>query len=145
MGQYFASAQCTISSSGCGGYTVQVSITPTTIVTSSATCPFGYNYNVTFNYSITVSGSNTCWNGNIGIQPQIFCNSQNNGYYTINVPAPTVGVPSTNTYTGTLTTTTNPYNSNTDCTSATPLSLNCNSTNITIFCRICNSFTPFLI
>ena len=133
MGQYFASAQCTISSSGCGGYTVQVSITPTTIVTSSATCPFGYNYNVTFNYSITVSGSNTCWNGNIGIQPQIFCNSQNNGYYTINVPAPTVGVPSTNTYTGTLTTTTNPYNSNTDCASATPLSLNCNSTNITIY------------
>jgi len=126
-------SQCLVSSSGCGGYTVQVSITPTSIVPSSLTCPFGYNYNVTFNYSITVSGANNCFNGNIGVQPQIFCNSQNNGYYTILVPAPTVGTPSTNTYTGTLTTTTNPYNSATDCGSSTVSSLNCNSIDITIY------------
>jgi hypothetical protein len=126
-------AQCTIPSSSCGGYTVQVTITPTSIVPSSMSCGPGYNYNVTFNYSITVSGANTCYNGNIGIQPQIFCNSQNNGYYTINVPAPTVGTPSTNTYTGTLTTTTNPWRPVSDCASATPASLNCNSIDLTIF------------
>jgi hypothetical protein len=133
MSQHFASAQCTINSSGCGGYTVQVSITPTLIVPSSMSCPFGYNYNVTFDYSITVSGANTCFNGNIGIQPQIFCNSQNNGYFTISVPAPIVGTPSTINYTGTLTTTTNPYSPGTDCATATPLTMNCNSIDVTIF------------
>jgi hypothetical protein len=126
-------AQCTIPSSGCGGYTVQVTITPTAIVPSSMTCPFGFNYNVTFDYSITVSGANTCFNGNIGIQPQIFCNSQNNGYFTINVPAPLVGTPSTNTYTGTLTTTTNPFSGGTNCATANPLNMNCNSIDVTIF------------
>ncbi|HRG58859.1 MAG TPA: hypothetical protein PK323_07845, partial [Bacteroidia bacterium] len=127
-------AQCTIPSAGCGGYTVQVTITPTAIVPSSMSCPFGFNYNVTFNYSIVVSGANTCFNGNIGIQPQIFCNGgQNNGYFTINVPAPLVGTPSTITYNGTLTTSTNPFSSGTNCASATPSNMNCNNIDVTIF------------
>jgi hypothetical protein len=128
-----AVAQCTIN--GTCGYTVQVSITPIAIIPSALACPFGYNYNVTFNYTIIVSGINTCWNGNIGVQPQIFCNGgQNNGYYTINVSAPTVGSSSsTTTYTGTLTTATSPYRNLTDCITATPISLNCNSIDITIY------------
>ncbi|GAB4383765.1 MAG: hypothetical protein Kow0075_15900 [Salibacteraceae bacterium] len=110
-------------------------ITPTQIIPSSTNCPYGYNYNVRFNYTITVSGVNTCYNGNIGIQPQIFCNSgQNNGYYTINVPAPTVGSSSTTTnYSGTLTTTTNQYRNQSDCASATPSSIGCNAVQLTIY------------
>ncbi len=123
---------CTINSS-CG-YTVQVDITPTTIIPSSLTCLFGYSYNVSFNYSITISGSNTCWNGNIGIQPNILCNAgQNNGYSTINVPAPISGTSTTRTYAGTLTTTTSPYRTLSDCATATPTSLGCNSLDINIF------------
>ncbi|MFN4233466.1 MAG: T9SS type A sorting domain-containing protein [Bacteroidia bacterium] len=126
-------AQCTISSS-CG-YNVQISISPVSIVPSTTICPYGYNYNVTFNYTITVTGINTCYNGNIGIQPQIFCNGgQNNGYYTINIAAPTVGNPSsTNTYSGSLTTTTNQYRGLSDCNIATPTLLGCNSIDIGIF------------
>lgn len=129
-----AFSQCVINSSGCGGYFLSITIQAKTIVPSSYTCPFGYNYNVQFSYSITVSGVNTCYNGSIGIQPQIFCNSQNNGYYTINVPAPNVGSGASSTsYTGTLTTGTNPFSSATDCNTATPSSLNCNSLQITVF------------
>jgi len=127
----YLTAQCVITSTV--GYTVSATIIPTTIVRPGS-CASGYNYNVTFNYSITISGTNSGSNGNVGIQPQIFCNSQNNGYYTINVPAPTVGASSsTTTYTGTLTTTTNPYRSLTDCITATPSSLSCNSLQITAF------------
>jgi hypothetical protein len=112
-----------------------VNITPTAIVPSSSSCINGYNYNVTFDYSITVSGVNTSWNENIGVQPKIFCNGgQNNGYFTINVAAPTVGSPaSTTTYTGTLTTTTNPFRNASDCATATLNSLNCNSIDIFIW------------
>jgi hypothetical protein len=130
---FYSVAQCIINST-CG-YTVEVSITPISIVPSSTSCPYGYNYNVTFDYSIIVTGINTCFNGNIGIQPQIFCNGgQNNGYYTINIPAPTVGgTPSSITYNGRLTTSSNPYRNLSDCNTATPSSLGCNSIDITIF------------
>lgn len=125
-------AQCTINSTS--GYTVQISVTPLAIIPSSANCVNGYNYNVQFSYSITVTGINTSYNGNIGIQPQIFCNNQNNGNYTIHVAAPTVGsAASSNTYNGTLTTQTNPWTTATDCNTATPSSQNCNSMQVTIF------------
>ncbi|MBI3235629.1 MAG: T9SS type A sorting domain-containing protein [Bacteroidetes bacterium] len=127
-------AQCQVGSSGCGGYTLNIDITPITIKPSTNNCPWGYNYNVEFKYIIKVSGVNSCYNGNIGIQPQISCSGQNNGYYTINVPAPTVGSGSTTaTYTGTLTTSSNSYRNASDCGSATPSSINCNSINITTF------------
>jgi hypothetical protein len=127
-------AQCTINSSGCGDYRLNISITAMAVVPSTFTCPSGYNYNIQFSYSITVIGRNTCFNGNIGIQPQILCNGQNNGYFTILVPAPTVGNAATSvTYTGTLTTTSNPFNGASDCNTATPVSLNCNSLQVTVF------------
>lgn len=122
-------AQCNVvtSSSSCG-YTVYTRIVPVSIVPSSGTCPSGYNYNVRFTYTITVTGVNTCYNDNIGIQPQILCSGQNNGYYSINVPAPTVGAGfSTTNHTGTLTTTSNQYFSSSDCATATPASKNCSS------------------
>lgn len=130
---FSAVSQCVINST-CG-YNVVVNINPTSIVPSTLTCPYGYNYNVTFDYSITITGINTCYNGNIGIQPQIFCNGgQNNGYYTINIAAPTVGSGSSSiTHNGTLTTTTNQYANLTDCNTATPSSLGCNTFDIHIF------------
>lgn len=129
-----AASQCTVNSTGCGGYTVDIRFNPIDIVTSSINCPFGYNYNVQFSYSVTVSGVNTCSNGNIGIQPQISCNSQNSGNFDFTVPAPIVGNPSTSvTYTGTVTTNSNPYRNATDCNTATPVSLNCMNLQVTVF------------
>lgn len=125
-------SQCIVASS-CG-YTVNVKITPKTIAPSTLTCTSGYNYNVGFTYSITVTGVNTCYNGNIGIQPQIICGGQNNGYYTINVAAPVVGAASTTkTYTGSLTTSSNSYRSTNDCATATPSLLGCSNIQTTIF------------
>jgi len=127
-------AQCTLNSSGCGGYALSVKISPEAIVSSTNACSNGYNYNVRFSYAITVSGTNNCYNGLIGIQPQISCNSQPNSYFTINVPAPTVGSAYTSvTYTGVLTTTTNPYRPEADCATSTPASLNCNSLHLNVF------------
>jgi len=117
------------------GYTVYQQYTALNIVPSSTSCPFGFNYNVRFSYSITVVGTNTCSNGTIGLQPRFFCNGgQSNGYFTITQSAPTVGAGSTTTsITGTLVTTTNPYRSATDCNTVTPTSLNCNSLNVTSY------------
>jgi hypothetical protein len=116
------------------GYSAVVVIEPFSIVPLDNPCTSGYNYNVEFNYTITISGINTCWNGDVGIQPLIFCNSQNNGYYTIRVPAPTVGAASTTVvYKGTLTTTTRPFATTTDCATANIFSQNCNQVDIQAF------------
>lgn len=125
-------AQCTIASP-CG-YSIDVSIKPLVIVPTTTNCPFGFNYDVTFSYTITTVGTNSCYNDVIGFQPMINCNGTNSGYYSINVAAPTVGSPPVNSsVTGTLTTSTNQYSSGNDCTTATPVSLNCNSLQITIY------------
>jgi len=116
------------------GYSVVVVIEPFSIVPLDNPCTNGYNYNVEFNYTVTISGINTCWNGDVGIQPLIFCNSQSNGYYTIRVPAPTVGAASTTVvYKGTLTTTTRPFATTTDCATTNIFSQNCNQVDIIAF------------
>ncbi len=126
-------AQCVTYTSSCG-YTVSIQVTPLSIIPSSTNCPSGYNYNIRFGYKVVVIGVNTCYNDNIGIQPQIICNSDNNGYYTITLPAPTVGSSSSSTsYTGTLTTATNPYRNTTNCNTATPSSLGCNGLVVNMF------------
>lgn len=125
-------AQCTVSSP-CG-YSMDIFIKPLSIVPTSTNCPWGYNYDVTFSYTININGTNTCYDDNIGYQPQINCNGQNSSYYTINVAAPTVGAGAVNSsVSGTLTTSTNQYTSANDCATATPQSLNCNSLQVTIF------------
>lgn len=127
-----ATSQVVINSTA--GYSVTINVAPIQIVPSSMSCGSGYNYNVKFNYSIKVSGTNNSYNGNIGVQPQIMCNADNNGYYTISVPAPTVGASSSSvTYTGTLTTTTNPYRHVSDCGTSTVNSLGCDTFLVTIF------------
>lgn len=119
---YFqVSAQCppVISSDG---YQVDVTITPKAIQ-APASCQYGYNYNVTYDYEITFSGSN--------IPPRL---DILNGYFTCNngsesdkfwFELPDEGG------TGTLTTTTNPYHSADNCTTATPTSLGCTAYEVT--------------
>lgn len=138
------SAQCnSLTVTSPCGYTLNVRVTPTQIVPSSMSCSGGYNYNVRFTHTVTVTGINTCNNGNIGVQPQIFCNGgQNNGYYTISQPAPSVGATfNTYTYTGALVTTTNPYTNTNDCATATPSSKSCNSMQFTVFGPGISTFT----
>ncbi len=116
------------------GYNVTAKFKILAIVPSTYNCINGYNYNISFHYSIIINGVNKCYDDSIGIQPQIICNSQNNGYYTIRLPAPTKGNAAYSmTYTGTLTTTTNPFLSTKDCNTSTPSSLGCNYLVMTIF------------
>lgn len=123
-------AQCTIVSAT--GYTVNVSITPKNIVVSSASCPWGYNYNVNFDYNISITGPNA---GSLNtLQAKIYCvNSQMNGAYSLPLGG---GV-------GNATTTTNPaipnngsahgYNAPyVSCTNATVATLNCSTIDIVI-------------
>ena len=125
-------AQCSIESS-CG-YTVNVSTKILNVVPSTNSCPYGYNYNLRFSYNIEIRGINTCYNGDIGFQPQFICNNQNNGYYTINLQAPSVGSANgTASYSGTLVTSTNPFTGATDCATVTPTSMNCNHMQVTIY------------
>ncbi len=131
VSDYSYGYQATVSACG---YTAVIVVEPLSIVSLDNPCTNGYNYNVEFNYTITVTGVNTCWDGDIGFQPQIFCNSQNNGNYTIRIPAPTVGAASsTRIFRGTLTTQTRPYNSNSDCATANIVNQNCNRVDVTIF------------
>jgi len=123
-------AQCTVVSAT--GYTVSVSITPKTIVVSSATCQNGYNYNVNFDYNISITGPNASSLNTL--QAKIYCvNSQMNGAYSLPL----------NGGSGNATTTTNPYIPNngtagqysapyTSCSNATIATLNCSSINLVI-------------
>lgn len=125
-------AQATINSTA--GYSVTITINPVAIVPLQNKCINGYNYNVNFTYSVKITGINNSYNGSIGIQPQIMCNADNNGYYTITLPAPTVGASSSSvTYTGSLTTHTNPHRQVPDCGTATPISLGCDTFLVTIY------------
>jgi hypothetical protein len=124
-----ANAQCVISSSN--GYQVRVSITPRTVVVSSTDCPWGYNYNLTYDYDVTFTGSNIP-SALYTLQTLIKCNGQVNGGYTM----PLTGG------SGTSTTTTNPaiphtgtaysYGSNPDCQHATVQTLHCNQIQLII-------------
>lgn len=52
----FLYAQCTQVSSD--GYNISVTLTPTNVVTSATSCPYGYNFDLEVDYDITFSGSN---------------------------------------------------------------------------------------
>lgn len=123
------------------GYTVTVTLTPIQIVLpSSANCPWGYNYNLKYNYQVVVNGtipSGWCGGAPGGslntLQVEFNCLGTNSGGYNL----PLTGG------SGTLTTTTNQYvpNNGTEgnyslpyvhCSEATPQNFNCNSVKITI-------------
>lgn len=123
-------AQCSVVSSS--GYTVNVAITPKNIVVSSTNCPWGYNYNVNFDYNISITGPNA--SAQYTLQALIYCvNGQINGAYSLPLNG---GV-------GNATTTTNPaiphngtaygYNAPyVSCTNATVATLNCTSIDLII-------------
>jgi len=95
-------------------YSVTVTITPVSIVAPSS-CAFGYNYNVTFNYSISFTGTPPA--SLYTLQPTIICGTDNLSYYGL----PLGG----SAHSGSATTTTNPYTSATDCATATVITRNC--------------------
>lgn len=92
-------------------------------------CPYGYSYTVTYDYEITVSGQNTCYNQNIDILPNVLCGSISSWPpANIVIPGPTFGAPpTTSVYTGLITTGAQ-WNVLTNCATATPTSLNCRTT-----------------
>lgn len=113
-----ATSQATISSST--GYTVNISIQPISIVPSSYSCQYGYNYNVTLHYVVTFSGSNIPASL-YTLQGTLGCGANSHFYDLPN-----------NGGTGTITTVSNVWNPNSDCATATPASLLCNSASVQI-------------
>jgi hypothetical protein len=112
-----AGAQCVFNSSD--GYSVTVTVTPVSVI-APATCPFGYNYNLTVNYSVNFSGTNIPSNL-YTLQGNIYCGSD---VHFFSLPL-TGG-------TGTVNTVSNPYRTTTDCATATVTSLACNTSQIII-------------
>jgi hypothetical protein len=110
-------AQCGVVSSN--GYNVAIEIRPVSII-KPATCPAGYNYNVSFLYNVGFSGTNIPANL-YTLEGNLYCNGQAN-FFQI----PLAGG------SGTGTTTSNSWRAATDCATATTSSLQCNIVNITI-------------
>lgn len=95
-------------------YSVSVSVFPVSVNTAATSCASGYNYDVTLDYSVVFSGANpppAVWD----LQGNLTCGSSN-----LSVTL------STTAGTGRATTAGN-YTSMTNCATATPASLNCNS------------------
>ncbi|MFD1000556.1 T9SS type A sorting domain-containing protein [Ohtaekwangia kribbensis] len=129
-----SSAQCTIVSTD--GYSVTLSVSPVAIVVSSTDCPWGYNYNVTLDYTITFSGSNIPASL-YTLQGTVRCNTSSSTTTDMFFDLPNNGG------TGSITTGVNPFVNVTgsiaynyvdipSCTAATPASLNCLSNNLAI-------------
>lgn len=125
-----SNAQCSIVSTN--GYVVNVSIVPKTIVVSTNNCQWGYNYNVGFDYNISITGPNAA--AQYTLQALIYCvNNQVNGAYALPL----------NGGSGSAVTTTNPaipHNGTAygysapyvPCTNATVSTLQCNAIDLII-------------
>ena len=112
-----SNAQCVVVSSN--GYQVTMAVMPVSIIKPSS-CPYGYNYNISFYYNISFTGNNIPANL-YTLQGNIICNGQANFF---SLPK--------NGGTGTRTSVSNPWRSITDCATATPASLQCNTVSIII-------------
>lgn len=123
-----AHAQCTITSTE--GYTVTVGIFPTHIVVSSSDCPWGYNYNVGFDYLIEFDGPAPP-SAMYSMSTSIGCGGESNDAV----------LPVTES-TGSMTTTSNhyvpfvngpyDYGSRPDCTGANLVTMNCGTVTVSI-------------
>jgi hypothetical protein len=103
-------AQCVVNSTD--GYTVEIFVKPVSLVAPS-NCLYGYNYNVNIQYDIVYKGTPPP-SGLYTLQGTLGCGSDNLFY----------DLPNGNG-SGIATTTSNPYNNNSDCNSATVQSLGC--------------------
>lgn len=110
-------AQCTVASNS--GYSVHLNVYPEAIVPATMSCPYGYNYQVRMRYDITFSGSNIP-SELYTLQGRVHCGSTNLFFDLPN-----------NGGSGTVLTA-NDWTSFTNCSSATPGSLGCNTVNIEI-------------
>ena len=116
----FSYAQCGITVPSSNGYEVHIKLVPTKIIAPS-NCPNGYNFNVEIDYDITFTGNNPP-SSLYTLQGNLACGQFQNIFFNL----PNGGGK------GTVTTSGNPYNSNTDCTTATVQSLNCTEINLFI-------------
>lgn len=102
------------------GYTVNLSFVATSIETSSKSCKWGYNYNVNVDYEIKFTGSN---------QPKKLYTLY--GYYICGGKEHYFDLPETQD-SGTTTSTSNVWRSESDCNTATTSSLECDEVIIVI-------------
>lgn len=114
----FVVAQCTQGSSD--GYTVGMTFTPVSVIPSSNSCPWGYNYNLEIEYEVTFTGSNIPANL-YTLQGQVRCGSDNHFFDLPNDGGSGTAISVSNVWRGTP-----------DCNSATPASLNCTVVDIEI-------------
>jgi len=112
-----ASAQCVVTSTN--GYNVTLSVRPVSII-KPASCPNGYNYNVSFLYNVSFSGTNIP-SSLYTLQGHLFCDGQSNFFDLPN-----------NGGSGTGSTVSNPWRNITDCATATTTSLKCTVVSIQI-------------
>ncbi len=108
------SSVLTISSSN-NSYQVHVRLTPTTVVVLS-NCQYGYNYNVQIDYEISFTG-NVPKDALNTLHGYLTCGPNAGNYFDLPEGADS----------GTTVTTGNPYRSQSDCQTATPQSLSCNT------------------
>ncbi|HMG68823.1 MAG TPA: T9SS type A sorting domain-containing protein [Chitinophagaceae bacterium] len=111
-------SQITIASTT--GYSVSVTITPKSIVPSSNSCQWGYNYNVKLEYKVTFSGSNIPASL-YTLQGTLGCGSSSHFFDLPN-----------NGGTGTVVSQSNVWNPASTCATATVSSLVCNTVNLEI-------------
>jgi hypothetical protein len=109
-----------INASGGENYSVNITITPTAIVPVQSTCDWGYNYDVAYDYDIQIVGGN---NPSLyTLQGYLTCGSNQGIYFNL----PSSGGSGSDVTQG------NPWNSNSDCATATVESLLCDSIAILI-------------
>ena len=114
-------SQCTINSTT--GYQVDVTLEPSALVSiSPGHCRWGYQFNVRMSYDITYSGSNVPTNL-YNFRGKVFCGT---GSYGFDLPNNSSSNRSgfTNAARGST--------QSTDCATSTPLSIGCNSINLSI-------------
>lgn len=117
LSPYLANAQCIVSSTN--GYSVHLLVRPGAVVPSTNPCANGYNYKVQMVYDISFSGTNVP-SSMYTLQGTITCGST-----SIFFDLPNGGG------SGTVLSS-NAYTARTDCATASPVALSCNTVNIQI-------------
>ncbi len=115
---FSATAQISVTSTD--GYTVNIVITPKSIIASSGSCQYGYNYNVQLDYAITYTGPNQP-SSLYTMQGTLGCGSSSHFFDLPNGQA-----------NGTVISQSNVWNGASTCNSATVNNLSCNLATIEI-------------
>lgn len=113
LGITSSNAQCTIEVQANNGYVVEVSISPVS-VNAPENCQWGYTYSVNLEYEVSITGNNAPSNL-FTLQGSLGCGN-NNHFFNLPNSGGSGTVTTANAWTGA-----------TNCSSATPLSLECNT------------------